>query len=320
MADKDEYQQYKGQIIAKSELTGLTKQLKSTDNGILKTTTMTNGDIPMILVDTTRETPIGAVLLANETYTSPMVDRPEQEMPDGYMRIWILADQSGNLYLEESHNGTNWTTTSSAVVSAGVSSILAWTKLSRRYSRCRYVNGATPQTSFIMIHYTKGVDIDPVMVADGDIATLGTKADAKNIDPNASASLNATAKGLLAQTQGFGTGAMPVSITRSLAETIQTHNAVSLAGGGSSVGTWIDTDGYKNIAGTLLNDANVSCTLFVRWSNDGVNLHSRSEGLAPTARLYGDFSTTIKARYVAFHIDNNDGVAHTMSAWAYLTQ
>jgi len=162
-----------------------------------------SGNIPMVLVDTTIGT--GDLLGANATYTSPVVDRPEQTIPDGYTRIWVLADQSGNLYLEESHNGTNWTTTSSAVVSAGVSNILAWTKLSRRYSRCRYVNGATPQTSFIMIHYTKGVNIDPVMVADGDIATLGVKADAKNIDPTASSSVNANLKGIMAQLQGTGT-------------------------------------------------------------------------------------------------------------------
>lgn len=163
----------------------------------------TSGNSPMVLVDTTRS--IGSVLGANATYTSDVVDRPEQDIPDGYMRIWVLTDQSGNLYLEESHNGTNWTTTSSAVVSAGVSNILAWTKLSRRYSRCRYVNGATPQTSFIMIHYTKGVNIDPTMAADGDIATLGVKADAPNIVPTASASVNANLKGIMTQLQGTGT-------------------------------------------------------------------------------------------------------------------
>ena len=190
------------QILGTSNLNNETRFIKTDDNGILQTSTMSNGDTPMILVDTTRTPSIGTILLANATYTSPVVDRPEQDIPDGYMRIWILTDQSGNLYLEESHNGTNWTTTSSAVVSAGVSNILAWTKLSRRYYRCRYVNGATPQTSFIMIHYTKGVNIDPVMIADGDVATLGVKADTANIDPTASSSINANIKGLLKYTIG----------------------------------------------------------------------------------------------------------------------
>ena len=198
----NETQDQLGQIFGISNMTNESRLLKCEENSVLQVSSISHGDIPMILVDTTRETPIGSILIANETYISPVIDRPEQDIPDGYMRIWVLADQSGNLYLEESHNGTNWTTTSSAVVSAGVSNILAWTKLSRRYSRCRYVNGATPQTSFIMIHYTKGVNIEPVMIADGDVATLGVKADTANIDPTASSSVNANLKGILKYTIG----------------------------------------------------------------------------------------------------------------------
>jgi len=162
-----------------------------------------DGNIPMVLVDTTRG--IGDLLAANATYSSPVVDRPEQELPDGYMRVWVLADQSGTLYLEESYNNVNWATTSTMVVSAGVSNILVWTKLTRRYSRCRYVNGATQQGSFIMIHYTMGVGVTPTRIEDGDNLTLGAKNDTAVTLPTASGTLIALTKGLLKQLQGTGT-------------------------------------------------------------------------------------------------------------------
>jgi len=208
----NQYQEYKGQILGATE-EGFTRQLKCGDDGVLQTSissgnnligaTMTHGDVPMVLVDTTRETPIGSVLGANAVYISPVVDRPEQSIPDGYMRIWALSDQSGTLYLEESNQSSSgWTTTATVVVSAGVSNIMTWTKLTKRYSRCRYVNGATPQASFIMLHYMLGVGVTPIRVEDGDIVTIGTKNDTAVIDPTASGSVNANLKGIMKSIQG----------------------------------------------------------------------------------------------------------------------
>ena len=165
---------------------------------------LNHGDIPNIVTNTP--------LLANATFTQDTIDRQEQEIPIGSTRIWVNADQSGTLYLEESHNGTNWTTTATNVVSAGVQVIRDWTVLTRRYCRIRYVNGTTNQTSFKIQQYFIGVGVTPVRAEDGAMVTIGSKSDAAVIDPTASASIIALLKGIEKQLQGAGTGATPVSL------------------------------------------------------------------------------------------------------------
>ena len=171
------------------------------------------GDKPNIIRWIDENLQIGDLLLANATYTQSMIDRPSQDIPSGYTRIWITTDQSGVLNLEESHNGTNWTTTSTINVSAGVSAIMTWVKLTRRYVRVRYVNGNVDQGNFILLQYFMGVGIAPIRSEDGDLVTIGTKNDTAVIDPTASSTLMAGIKGLLKQIQGNGTGALPISNT-----------------------------------------------------------------------------------------------------------
>ena len=189
----------------------LSTQLASGKN--LIGATMNHGDLPNILFDTPNS--IGTVLGSNETYTQNPVDRPHptsNDIPQGSVRGWIFADQSGTLYLEESNNsGSGWTTTLTQVVSAGNSYVIKWTELSKRYVRFRYVNGSSAQGTFILFQYFKGVDKTPVMSNDGDLVTIGTKNDTAVIDPTASSTLMAGIKGLLKQLQGTGTGNLPIS-------------------------------------------------------------------------------------------------------------
>jgi hypothetical protein len=112
----------------------------------------------------------------------------------------------------------------------------------------------------------------------------------------------------------------PVEIQGRYAQTIQTHNAVSIGASASSTqSTWIDCNGYDQIAVTLSNDGTTASTLNVTWSNDGVTAHG-AEAILPNAT--GSAQRTgivpVKARYAKLVLINGDAAAHTMSAWAYL--
>jgi hypothetical protein len=83
-------------------------------------------------------------LLGNaETYTSAAL------MSDTYDRAvgTVKSDQSGTLYVEQSGDGTNWDVSQSIAVTGGAGQSFS-VALVAAYFRTRYVNGATPQTSF----------------------------------------------------------------------------------------------------------------------------------------------------------------------------
>ena len=164
---------------------------------------LNHGDIPNIVTTTP--------LLVNATFTQGAIDRQEQEIPIGSTRIWVNADQSGTLYLEESHNGTNWTTTATNVVSAGVQVIRDWTVLTRRYVRIRYVNGVTAQESFKIQQYFIGVGVTPVRAEDGTIVSIGSKGDAAVTDPSLPGSEIALLKGLLTKINTIIDGTTPAT-------------------------------------------------------------------------------------------------------------
>jgi len=176
------------------------------------------GNAPNILRNTGKMPPIGTVLGAGGTYESDVIDRPNQNIPVGQTRIWVYADQSGVLNLRESHNGINWTTTNTLAVSAGITNIMNWFKMTRRYAKVEYVNGGVAQTEFILLQYFLGVGVTLIKADDGDIVSIGLRADAPVINPALSASEIALLKGILSQLQGGGSGAAPVQLTGSTVE------------------------------------------------------------------------------------------------------
>lgn len=119
----------------------------------------------------------------------------------------------------------------------------------------------------------------------------------------------------------YGSNIMqPVEIQGHLQTAIQTHNAVSVGPtNGTASSAWMDTNGYDQVALTLMNDAGVSSSGTLQWSYDGTNIHGEETVLAAggTAR-YRTASTDTKARYVRVILTNPDAAAHTMSAWLYL--
>lgn len=120
-----------------------------------------------------------------------------------------------------------------------------------------------------------------------------------------------------------GTQAIQVANVKRKATTIQTHAAVSVALSSNSVSaTWIDCDGFTEVAINMLNDANTSFACSVIWSTDGVNTQGADSVFSPGNGAWGNARSgvvPVKARYLKVIALNSDaGAAHVMSAWAYL--
>lgn len=113
----------------------------------------------------------------------------------------------------------------------------------------------------------------------------------------------------------------PVDIQSRLATTIQTHNAISIAGtNGFSNGAniWIDCNGYDRIGITMTSDAATSNVINLLWSNDGTNDQGFEVIGGSSAIQRRALETAIKARYLKVQLQNGDAAAHTMSGWVYL--
>jgi hypothetical protein len=113
---------------------------------------------------------------------------------------------------------------------------------------------------------------------------------------------------------------LPVDIQSKLAQTIQTHNAVSVgATNGSSAQTsFMDCDGFDKLAITVNADATIQFSATITWSNDGTSIHGVETILAQAAGQSRAGILDIKARYAKVTLFNFDAAAHTVSAWAYL--
>lgn len=118
---------------------------------------------------------------------------------------------------------------------------------------------------------------------------------------------------------GESLAVVPVDIQKRYAETIQTHNAVSVALSGSSNSTYIDCDGFDKLAINLKNDGNTSSQVNLLWSSDGSSQIGYETILTSGTSQYRSAISDIKARYVLVQIQNLDAsLAHTMSSYAYL--
>ena len=112
----------------------------------------------------------------------------------------------------------------------------------------------------------------------------------------------------------------PVDIQARYAQTIQTHNAVSVpATTGTSQSAYIDTNGFSDVALTFTNDASTASYADVHWSHDGVAYHSAEGNILPAnTQIKKAIQFPTKARYMKVVLANTDAAAHVMSAWAYL--
>lgn len=113
---------------------------------------------------------------------------------------------------------------------------------------------------------------------------------------------------------------LPVQLDSHVSQTIQTHNAVSVALSGTSDGaTFLDCNGFDRVCGTMLNGTSGTFSVILLWSNDGVTNHGFETVQNGVTGTLAQWDTGTKARYVKIRLLNSDGAAaHTMSAWAYL--
>jgi hypothetical protein len=66
---------------------------------------------------------------------------------DDWVVGMVFADQAGNIFIEQSMDGTNWDLSTTYAVSANDGKGFK-EEIFAPYVRVRYVNGATPQTVF----------------------------------------------------------------------------------------------------------------------------------------------------------------------------
>jgi hypothetical protein len=112
---------------------------------------------------------------------------------------------------------------------------------------------------------------------------------------------------------------LPMDLQSHLQQTIQTHNAVSVAANNFSQSTWIDCDGFDKVAITMINDASTVNAVDVQWSNDATNIHGVESIIGNASSQYRYGITDTKARYARVKVYNlATDIAHTQSCWAYL--
>jgi len=84
------------------------------------------------------------------SYTQEWQDRLKQD-PIVAVKGIVFSDKTGTLYIDESDDKSTITQLAEKLVSANVTSEQDWVKLTKRWYRFRYVNGASAQGEFILL-------------------------------------------------------------------------------------------------------------------------------------------------------------------------
>ena len=84
-------------------------------------------------------------LAASATYTGAAKDLQECHL--SFFNVMAFADQAGTMYIEQSHDNSNWDYSTDVALAAGATEALKQA-IFARYVRPKYVNGGTDQTSF----------------------------------------------------------------------------------------------------------------------------------------------------------------------------
>jgi hypothetical protein len=109
-----------------------------------------------------------------------------------------------------------------------------------------------------------------------------------------------------------------VDIQNRYQKTVQAHNNASIAATSYTSSEWIDTQGFNEIAITLLNDATTSSNCEILWSHNASTRHGTEIGVSSGTGRDRTASVTTKARYVKLNVYNADTTTHTFSSWIYL--
>lgn len=112
---------------------------------------------------------------------------------------------------------------------------------------------------------------------------------------------------------------LPVDIQSRYAQTIQTHNAVSVGASGFSLGSWIETKGYDKVVLSVKTDVQHALRIKCHWSMDGTNAAIGNDYVLNVTATEGNIEIPVKLPWLRVEIRNDDSAtAHVMSAYAYL--
>jgi hypothetical protein len=112
----------------------------------------------------------------------------------------------------------------------------------------------------------------------------------------------------------------PVDIQARYAQTIPTHSGVIVTPSGSNANaSWIDCNGFSDIAITLSNSGATPTRVNIYWSHDGATLQGIDVSALPSAsNQYRAANIPIKARYAKLEVVNENASPATISTWTYL--
>jgi len=113
---------------------------------------------------------------------------------------------------------------------------------------------------------------------------------------------------------------LPIEIQGRVAQTIQTHNAVSIGANAWSSSAYLDGSGFSTICVTANMASGTGMSVVVDFSHDGVNYFSGVTVYDSTANTFApSVEIPLSARYFRVGVKNKDATnAKTTSAYAYL--
>lgn len=111
---------------------------------------------------------------------------------------------------------------------------------------------------------------------------------------------------------------VPTEIQGNYQTTNQFFNNVTIAPSAQQSSTWIDTNGFTDVAITLLCSVQSKMTLEVDWSNDGITKHGYEGIYADAVVTRRAAITSTKARYVMVTVKNGDVAPVIVNTFTYL--
>lgn len=105
-------------------------------------------------------------------------------------------------------------------------------------------------------------------------------------------------------------------------ETVVTHvnataNATSGTYGNYS-SSWIDTDGYDQVAVSFTKDGAEQMSVSVIWSADNTITHGQDWDVKITTKTQDSIIVPTKLRYCKVYLYNLGTASHVVNSWAYL--
>lgn len=112
---------------------------------------------------------------------------------------------------------------------------------------------------------------------------------------------------------------IPVDIQTRYAQTIQTHNAVSVVASGNSSSPWFDCSGFDKIAVMGQSNQALNWGIEIHWSDDSSSQRGLETLIAPSPANSKIQITDVKAKFFRVVVKNTDATtSQIISTYTYL--